>query len=120
MADQDDLIALALAHLQATDRYDERLGLAVYRDDSGGWYISDDEDLADLGARLEGGETDAYSRWCSDTTAVELDLDSIAGQLDEDADLDALEHEAGCAGDRPTQLALCYLRDRVLALASAA
>jgi hypothetical protein len=115
MADQDDLIALALAHLQ-TDRYNESLGLAVYRDDSGGWYISDDEDLADLGARLElGGETDAYSRWCSDTTAIEIDLDSIARQIDEDTDLDALEHEAGSAGDRATQLALCYLRDHVLA-----
>lgn len=42
-------------------------GWAYYADEVTAWVVVTEEDILDLGARLERGEDDAYSIWCSET-----------------------------------------------------
>ena len=59
---------------------------------------------------------DAYSHWCNQTTAIEVNLDAVAIFAEDCDDLDALEVEAGAADDMPTFMALRFLRDEIVAM----
>ncbi len=92
----------------------ERRGLHIYFDDAtSAWWMVDNSDLRELGAIVKAGGQDAYSRWCSDTVAVEIDLESVAGMADEDTDLGTLRDEAGAADDMVTWMALEFLAEDV-------
>jgi hypothetical protein len=64
------LIDLAIRHLDAA--LCSRGGYAYYDDATQAWWASSAEDLERLGAALRAGTPDAYSVWCSNTSAEEL------------------------------------------------
>jgi hypothetical protein len=107
--DRHDAIDLAIDHLDAMGET-----YYIYRDDATcAWWWTTDDAMEQLGHALDRGDDDAYSAWCTTSTAKEVDLDLFAADLDEGTDLDALQNEAGNAGDTETYLVLCYLRDEV-------
>lgn len=48
-------------------------GIKIYDDNMGAYYAVSVEDAADLLSRLRSGEDDAYSLWCSETDAEEVE-----------------------------------------------
>lgn len=114
--DDEELVQRALEHLgdHSTVHSFERATttLYLYREAQTGWWLVDADDLADLGRRLA-GEADAYSLWCSDTSASEVDPGEIARTIGPDANLDALRDAAGAADDMVTYMALRFLREDV-------
>jgi hypothetical protein len=77
--------AVALLHaVPASKVHTRRLGVDyVYQADECGrkWYGATTEDLADLAARLERGDDDAYSLWCAERGGADP-LPYIATDLD--------------------------------------
>lgn len=110
-------IASTIEYLSTTHQVhaSEKRGLYLHYDQATlAWWMFTRDDLKLLGRMLaEDDAFDAYSRWCSQTSGIEINLDKIAGEYDADADLDALMSEAGAADDMPSYMALCFLRDEV-------
>jgi hypothetical protein len=64
------LIDLAIRHLDAA--LCSKGGYAYFDDATQAWWASSAEDLERLGAALKAGTPDAYSLWCSATSAEQL------------------------------------------------
>ena len=112
--DRHDAIDLAVTHINA-DAFEAR-GLYLYYDDpTDEHYIVSADDMAELGRMLSAGTRDAYSHWCNQSSATEVDCVAIVDSfpMDEDTDLDALMAEAGAADDMPTYMAIRFLRDSI-------
>ncbi len=66
---ESDCLKTAIDKLDATETDD--LGTYEYLDDATGkYYLSDESDLVELGRMILDGVSDAYSIWCSNTTAL--------------------------------------------------
>lgn len=104
-----------LSKFHEVHAFDSR-GLYLHYDDATmGWWMIDRDDMKRLAELLSADQDDAYSRWCSGTSAVEIDVDRIVldYDADESTDLDALQYEAGAADDMRAYMVLRFLRDDV-------
>lgn len=114
MTDRQDLIDLALATLDAHS-FEER-GIHLHYDHATmAWWMVTDDDLVSYGQMLEAEVQDAYSHWCSQTSAREVDVERVVRDYgaDETTDLDELQAEAGAADDMVSYMTLRFLRDDV-------
>lgn len=117
--DRDELIEFAVKYLGATAYASyTRYGYTDEGVDSTVWLVTDD-DMADLGRRLADGQPDAYSRWCSETTASTTTAKAVVDALPEchteGLDIDGLCEAAGAAADYLTCAACDHLRREILA-----
>lgn len=111
MTDQE-LIAIAATHIDATEHalgdsghffsYQESMSSSIV-------FLVNDDDMLDLGRRLHADEADAYSHWCSDTTAEELTLANVTTMYPSATDIDALEAECTASGDVRALAVLAHL-----------
>jgi hypothetical protein len=78
----DDALEAGLARIGGTCAGPGKV--AYYADETGSWYVVDEDDVADLGRRLLSGDSgaeppaDIYSVWCAETDAEELDSTGVA------------------------------------------
>ena len=119
-ARREELIAIAAKTLDCEGK--TAFGYWIYRESQTGLWVVTDEDMADLGARLAANEPGGYSRWCSETSAAEVDVDAIvrthgigrATDLD-DLELDIVTRDAHVdPADIMVHLLLRFFRDDVV------
>jgi len=123
----DDVEALlADVHAQDVERAADHIDARDYGARSayvdaatGNAYVVDDTDLALLGRMLAAEVPDAYSRWCTATSATEVSAHTVAQGLAADANLVALRNEAAEADDLITMVAIDLLGETLRAILGA-
>lgn len=53
---------------------------AYFADETATWYVVSEGDVLDLAERISRGHEEAYSRWCADTDADEIDMQRPASK----------------------------------------
>lgn len=59
-------------------------GWAYHADEINAWVVVREDDILDLGARLERDEDDAYSLWCAATIGIEIPDEEVGHRTVED------------------------------------